>query len=256
MFALFFVSLLFLNTGHALECWSDCETGGRFGTPLHIPEGQCQQRTSASNCSVHLSFKYHQQYYAAKFGIFPGSPYDLIFISSDLAYDMLFSCSEDTECPVVYAQSKIDEMVARNYSTTRIYEPLELLIDNPSRNGSIQCHDLRNNVITCSSSELCSSSFDTKKQQIISRQCENDDGGVRVTVFDDDLSPRIDVRCRRNLCDGDMTFNQIKSILAENGLTDANGRTRGAATMAVGTKEMASFVSVTLAFIIALVSYF
>ncbi|CAF3706769.1 unnamed protein product [Rotaria sp. Silwood1] len=105
--------------------------------------------------------------------------------------------------------------------------------------------------MTCSSSQLCSSSFDTKKKQIQSRRCDLDDGNARVTIFDDDLSPRLDVQCRRNLCDGDTTFNQIKSILAENGLTDANGR-----IIAAGTKEMASSVSVTLAFIIALVSYF
>ncbi|CAF3199314.1 unnamed protein product [Rotaria socialis] len=252
MFALFFVYLLFLNTGYALECMSNCEFNSPFGTPLRIPDDQCQQHTSSSSCSVRLSFKYDRQYYTARFGIF-GSPYDIIYITSGpyLSYDIVFSCSEDTECPVVYAQRKIDEMVARHYNVTRIYGQLALLIDNSSRNGSIQCHDLRNNVITCSPSQLCSSDFDTKRKQIKSRLCDFDDGIARVSVFDDDLSSNIYVKCRRSLCDGDTTFNQIKNILAENGLTDANG-----GLVAAGKKEMSSSVSVTLAFIFALVSYF
>ncbi|CAF3973604.1 unnamed protein product [Adineta steineri] len=251
MLALFFVSLLFLNTGYALECMTNCEINSRFGTPLRIPEGQCQERTSSSSCSVRLSFAYDRQFYTARFGAF-GAPYDLIFITSTpaLSYDLQFSCSENIECPVVYAQNKVDEMVARHYNATRISEQLELLINNPSRNGSIECHDLRNNVMTCSSSELCSSSIDTKKKQIQSRRCDSDDGTARVTIFDDDLSPRVDVKCRRNLCDGDTTFNQIKNILAKHGLTDANGR-----IISGGRKEIASSVSLTLAFVITLLSY-
>lgn len=104
--------------------------------------------------------------------------------------------------------------------------------------------------MTCSSSELCSSSFDTKKQQIPSRQCESDDRSARVTIFDNDLSPRLAVKCRRNLCDEDATLNQVKNILAEAGLTDANGRITSA-----GRKEIASSVSVALAFMIAFVAY-
>jgi len=179
--------------------------------------------------------------------------YDYIYITSGpyLSYEINYGCSQSTDCAAVYAQKRIDEMVARRYDAGRIYEELAQVIDNPSRNGSIQCYDLKNNVVTCSPRQICSLEFNTKTKKMKSRDCKDETDGAKVFLFDGEVGPSINIECNRNLCNTDATITQIKNILAENGLTDADGR-----RIAAGTKEMASSLSVALAFIFALVYYF
>lgn len=252
MFALLFLSLLFVNTGHALQCIDNCFTRGQFGEPFRIPDGQCTERASVSKCFVKMGFQYDRNTYSVSLDKSGYFSYDYIYISSGpyLSYEINYGCSQSTDCAAVYAQKRIDEMVARNYDASRVYGELAPLIENPSRNDSIQCYDLQNNVITCSPSQICSLEFDTRKKKMKSRGCK-EDIGARVFLFDGELSPSIHVECHRNLCNADTTLAQIKTILAQNGLTDADGR-----CIAAGTKEMASSLSVILAFIFALIIYF
>jgi hypothetical protein len=252
MFALLFVSLLFVSTGHALQCMFNCSVGGRFGEPFLIPDGRCQQRASSSKCSAELKFQYDTRTYSVIFDKLSLS-YDYIYITSGpyLSYSIDYVCSKNTDCPANYAENRIDEMVAREYDARRIYGQLAPLIGSPSQNGSIQCYDMSNRAVICSPGQHCTLNLDTKKKKMKSRGCTSEDGGARVYLFDGDLSPSLHVECTLNLCNGDATLDQIKSILAENGLTDANGR-----RIAAGTKEMASFLSVTIAFILVFAAYF
>jgi hypothetical protein len=199
-----------------------------------------------------MKFQYDRKTYSIGFEKSGYFSYDYIYITSGpyLSYEIDYGCSKSTHCPAAYAQKRIDEMVARNYDASRVYGELAPLIENPSRNDSIQCYDLQNNVITCSPSQICSLEFDTRKKKMKSRGCK-EDIGARVFLFDGELSPSIHVECHRNLCNADTTLAQIKTILAQNGLTDADGR-----CIAAGTKEMASSLSVILAFIFALIIYF
>jgi hypothetical protein len=251
MFALLFLSLLFVNTGHALQCMSNCSISAGFGEPFLIPDGRCQQRASSSTCSTELRFQYNGRTYTVEFNKFSFS-YDSIYITSGpyFSYSINYACSKNTDCSVTYAQNRIDEMVARDYDASRIYGELAPLIDNPSRNGSLQCYDISNKVVTCSPDQFCSLELDTKKRKMKSRGCATE-YGTGVYLFDGDISASLSVTCARNLCNGDAILGQIKSILAKNGLTDPNGR-----RIAAGTKEMASFLSVTIAFIFVLVCYF
>ncbi|UJR17044.1 hypothetical protein I4U23_003942 [Adineta vaga] len=136
-------------------------------------------------------------------------------------------------------------MVSRNYNATRIYGALAKYIENPLRNGSIQCYDAQNNIITCYSNESCSLRFDTKNKKVTSRGC---DGSLtiqpRVFLFDGDVSPALNIGCNKDLCNNDETINQVTNILYENGVTDANAR-----RIAAGTKDIASVLLVTITFI-------
>jgi hypothetical protein len=179
--------------------------------------------------------------------------YDYVYITSGpyFSYEINYGCSQSTDCAAVYSQKRIDEMVARRYDAGRVYEELAPFINNPLWNGSIQCYDLNNNVITCSPRQVCSLEFNTKTKKTKSRGCTDEADGAIVWLFDGEVGPSINLECNRNLCNTDATLTQIKNILAENGLTDADGR-----RIAAGTKEMASSLSVALASIFALVYYF
>ncbi|CAF1344421.1 unnamed protein product [Adineta steineri] len=216
MLTLLFVSLLLVNTGYALQCINNCTVGDRFGRPYVIPDGQCQQRISSSKCSAEIDLR----------------------------------CSENTDCLTAYAQRRIPEMVARKYDAARVYREIAPIIENSSRNGSIQCFNLDNNVVKCSANEVCSFEYDTGKKKMKKRGCETKIS-PRVFLFDGDLGPALHVQCTRDFCNSETTVAQVKQILAENGLTDADGR-----RISAGLKNIASSLLIILTFIFVRISYF
>ncbi|CAF1591977.1 unnamed protein product [Rotaria sp. Silwood1] len=137
-------------------------------------------------------------------------------------------------------------MVGRNYNAQRIYQQIAPLIENPFRNGSIQCYDEKNQIGLCSSNQVCAFIFDQKGNKVKSRGCALNTQG-KVSVYDGDSYTQFDIECNRPLCNTDETFQQIKTILIEHRLIDVNGR-----RIAAGTKQMISYLLMisTLIFIV------
>ena len=252
MFALLLISLLAVDTSHSLECIANCSIGKfSFSEPLRIPNGQCQQRISGPNCYVNLELNYHDRTYEVRFGT-SGVSRDLIYIRSGpyVSYDISYLCSKETDCVISYVQKRLGEMVRLNYNARRIYEELTPLIVHPSRNGTIQCYDMKNSIVSCSPGQFCSLDYDAREKKIRSRGCK-----VifypRVLVYNGGTYSSLDVECTQNLCNGDATLAQIKTILFNNGLTNADGL-----PIAGVAKAAISRFLVTLALIVAFISSF
>jgi hypothetical protein len=135
-------------------------------------------------------------------------------------------------------------MIGRAYDTGRIYGQIAPFIENPLRNGSIQCYNV------CSSNEICTFDYDQRAVKFRSRGCEKN-GSPVVSIYDGESYSSFDISCARSLCNDDATLAQIKTILANNGLTDSNGR-----RVAAGTKGIASTLLLTLALISVIVCNF
>ncbi|CAF1196935.1 unnamed protein product [Adineta steineri] len=252
MLVLLIILLLSIDVAHTLQCITNCSIGNfRFGEPISIPDGRCQQRKSKSDCTMSLKFLYHQHMYNADFDTIL-LPSDFIHISSGsyLFYTISYECSKQTDCVLTYAQNRIDEMTRRSYDANRIYGQLAPFIQNSTRQGSIQCYNTRNQIIECSASESCSLDYDQRAKKVRSRGCSSDKDPT-VSMYDGKSYSSFDVSCNRNLCNDDATFEQVKTIFVNNGLTDDNGR-----RIAAGTKEMASIFLILLPFISIIVSYF
>ena len=246
MLVFVFLLLLIANLGHALQCIGSCSVGMLpFIQPFSIPDGQCQQRIPASSCSVSLALTYHDQMYNVEFNVIP-LPYDFIYITSGpyLSYTIQYQCSKETNCVISYVQNRLNEMIDRAYNATQIYAQLAPYLEDPSETtGSLQCYDMNNQIVTCSSNEICTLDYDQRSNKIRSRGCTSENKG-RVSVYDGKSYTSFEIDCARNLCNDITTYTQIKNILADNGLTDANGR-----RIAAGTKEIASYFLVAFALI-------
>jgi hypothetical protein len=252
MLVLLISLLLTAEIGHALQCITNCSVGEfGFEEPFRIPDGQCQQRIEASECTVRVDFKYHDQVYTVEFGKNRSSA-DFIYISSSpyLSYTTNYYCSKETNCVFSPLQKRINQMVRRTYNATHIYEQLAPLIENPLRTHAVKCYNMTKKIVKCSHDQVCGLSYDQQAQDVRARGCQLSPG-ARVFVYDADYYSALHIECTRNLCNDDATIARIKSILASNNLTDANGR-----RIAVGTKEMASFSLLTFALISIIISYF
>jgi hypothetical protein len=139
-------------------------------------------------------------------------------------------------------------MIGRAYDAGRIYGQIAPFIENPSRNGSIQCYNDKNEIVICSSNEICTFDYDQRAVKFRSRVCEKN-GSPVVSIYDGGSYSSFGISCDRSLCNDDATFAQIKTILTNNGLTDSNGR-----RVAAGTKGIASTLLLTLALISVIVS--
>ncbi|CAF1347933.1 unnamed protein product [Adineta steineri] len=252
MLVLLIILLLSIDVAHTLQCITNCSIGNfRFGEPISIPDGQCQQRKSKSDCTMSLQFRYDQYTYNAQFDTIV-LPADFIYITSGpyLSYSINYECSKQTDCVLTYAQNRINEMTRRTYDANRIYGELAPFIHNSTRKGPIQCYNMRNEIIECLASEGCFLDYDQRAKKVRSRECKTY-GTPTVSMYDGKSYSSFDVSCNRNLCNDDETFEQIKTIFVNNGLTDDNGR-----RIAAGTKEMASIFLILLPFISIIVSYF
>ncbi|CAF1012718.1 unnamed protein product [Rotaria sordida] len=141
-------------------------------------------------------------------------------------------------------------MVDRNYNARIIYGQLAPIIENPFRNGSIQCYNMKNEIVTCSSDQMCSIVYDQREDIVRSRDCE-ENYKPGVYVFDGEHHSTFDIECNRNLCNTDETLSQVKNIFNNHGLTDANGR-----RIADGNKKMVSSFLMTLAMIFIIFYHF
>ncbi|CAF2898473.1 unnamed protein product [Rotaria sp. Silwood2] len=108
---------------------------------------------------------------------------------------------------------------------------------------------MKNEIVICSSVEVCSIDYDQRENRVISRGCENN-YGPKVYVYDRKDHTRLCVECNRNLCNTDEAISQIKIVLQNNGLTDANGR-----RIANGNKQMISSLLMTFALIFIMFYY-
>lgn len=232
MLSFLIVSFLLVHSTHALQCVSNCSITNAFGVPFTIPDGQCQQRASLDDCGVSIDFRYDQRQYTVKFdNNWLASDYIYISPASYFSYEIRYVCSKDTNCVVSYAQSRVPEMVARNYSAESINRELEQYIRNPARNGPIQCYDLSMNNITCDAKSRCHMKFDMKEKKVTERGCDSLLGSLTtVYLFDGNALPSLTVDCNRDICNDDTTLTQVKGVLHKYGLTNADGRMIAGAT--------------------------
>lgn len=149
----------------------------------------------------------------------------LISIKGYFAYYIHHACLKNAGGIDSYAREKVSEMVARKYDPQLIASELAQHIQNPGRNGSVQCYDLSSNIITCAADELCLVEYDTRRKRINLRGCDTPASkNPLVHVLDGDMPPSIDVICNRDLCNDNATLAKVRSILYEHGVTDADGR--------------------------------
>jgi len=251
MLTLLLIFLLIVDTSRSLQCIVPCTLVFHFNEPFRIGDGQCKDRVSASQCSIQLSFNYDIKSY---FAIFDKTATWGEYITIEktpnptFTYVIDYHCSEGTDCVLSYAQNKTKEMIDRAYNTSRIFEQLAPLIEDPLLNGSVQCYD-NNNVKTCAPDARCVLQYNQKEKKVESRECHYG-RLVYVGVIDNDWRTSLQVGCLRDLCNDDATLAQIKTVLANNRLTDANGRISRA------TQRLASRLLLILALIFSVVFWF
>lgn len=254
MLVFVFGLLLTATIVHAteLQCIANCTIDGlKFGDSFSFPGGECQQRIFGSDCTIRINFNYHERQYTVELGRNRSSA-DFIYINSlpYLSYSINHYCSDRTECVFDNIQKKINKMVRRSYNAKDVYEQLAPLIENSSRSHNIECYTMDGEVIQCAHNQICGLSYNQREQEIRARGCHFGHE-ARVFVYDAEYYSALHIDCTRNLCNDEETLTKIKSILAQNGLTDDKGR-----RIAAGTKEMVSFPLLTLALIFAIISYF
>jgi hypothetical protein len=255
MLVLVFGLLLTATIDHAaaIQCITNCTVDGlKFGDSFNFPGARCQQRIFGSNCTVLINFNYHERQYTVELGKNLSSA-DLIYITPSLpylSYKINHYCSDRTKCVFKNIQKKIDKMVRRSYNATDIYAQLEPLIQGSSQNDPIECYNNKTKIVQCAHNQICGLSYDQQKQEIRARGCHSAHG-PRVFVYDAEYYSALHIDCTRNLCNDEETLTKVKSILAKNGLTDANAR-----RIAAGTKEIVSFPLLIFALIFAIIFYF
>ncbi|CAF1076511.1 unnamed protein product [Adineta ricciae] len=234
---LVFLTVLFLLAGNsdALQCLTNCSLGKyRFNTPLVADNKECQQRVSASKCSVNVEFFYHSKTYEVTHE-YNSNSRDFIYITMQptLSYDI-----------------RITTMTSQYYDISRLHAQLAPLIENSSTSNSIQCYNMKNAIVLCAPREVCNVDYNPRDHRARSRGCKYLSIPV-VMVYDSETYTSFDITCNRNLCNGDTTLSEVKRILAEHGLTDSSGR-----RIAAGTKEMASVFLLLITSIFVLSFYF
>ncbi|CAF3784961.1 unnamed protein product [Adineta steineri] len=252
MFVLLLVSLLLIDSSHTLQCVTNCTIGEfNFYQPLQFNDKLCEQRISASRCSVDLDFNYYTHTYSAIFEHNTASR-DFIYINSRsyLSYNVRYPCSKDANCALSYAQNRVNEMSDRAYNVTRIYDQLEPLIVNSSKSDSIQCYNIKNAIVQCAPTEVCNLDYDQRANKMRTRGCKYFSLPT-VMVYNSETYSSFEIVCNRSLCNDDVTLSKIKTIFADNRLTDANGR-----LIAAGTKTIASAVLLIFILISKFVFYF
>ncbi|CAF3158793.1 unnamed protein product [Rotaria sp. Silwood2] len=141
-------------------------------------------------------------------------------------------------------------MINRNYNARIIYDEIAPIIKNPFGNGSVQCYNMRNDVIICSSDNTCSLEYNQLENKFRSRGCYPT-REPSVYVYDGDSYTSFQIRCNRDLCNNEETYSQIKSILSKYSLTDNNGR-----RIANGNKQMVSLLLMSSALIFIICYFF
>ena len=252
MLTLLLILLAATDVTVSLLCITNCSlTNIPFGEDLRIRAGQCQQRATLSVCTVDMTLDFHKMQYSAIFG---GSPKDAetIYISAGLPLDYDFSqqCSTETDCVVRDAQKRIDELTRRSYNATVVYGEIAPIITSALAGDQIKCFDANSNVVTCASGEICSIVYDQIARRVTSRGCVSI-GFLRVFVYDSPTSASFDIRCKRDLCNGDLTYYRIKDILNKYNLVYANGRILGSAGSRTVISSLSILLCVTLAFLLS-----
>ena len=253
---LFVLVLLFtakIVFGTNIQCISNCTINDiKFDEKFSLPDGQCPERVSESDCTVRVNFNYHDRRYSVELGK-QRSTADFIYISSKphLSYTINHYCSNDTDCVFKDLQKKIDRMVSRSYKSDEIYEQLLPLIKDSSREGPLKCYNIKDEIVECSEKEICGLSYDQKEKQIRARGCDVGDE-PRVFIYDADYFTALHVDCNRDLCNDETTLTSIKNLLAKNGLTDADGRH----IVSNGIQQLISFPLITFTFVWIILSFF
>lgn len=250
--------LVFLFTakfvfGTNIQCISNCTINDiKFGEKFSLPDGQCPERVSESDCTVRVNFNYHDRRYSVELGK-QRSTADFIYISSKphLSYTINHYCSNQSDCVFKDLQQKIDRMVSRAYNSDQIYEQLSPLIKGSLREGPLKCYNIKDEVVECSEKEICGLSYDQDKKKIRARGCDVGDE-ARVFIYDADYFSALHVDCDRDLCNDETTLTSIKDLLVKNGLTDADGRR----IVSNGIQQFISFSLIGFTFLLTTVSFF
>ncbi|CAF1187499.1 unnamed protein product [Rotaria sordida] len=252
MFGLLFIILIAADIGFALECRTDCSLGPyNFSQAFNIPDGRCRQRKLGDVCGIDIQLRYDTSSYNVQFNILMSSS-DSIYISSGpyLSYSIDYQCTKGTDCVVSYVKNRINEMTNRNYNARAIYDEIAPIIKNPFRNSSIECYNIRQEPIICSTDYTCNLNYNQRENKFRSLGC-NLNREPKVFVYDGGSYTSFQIDCNRNLCNNEETVSQIKNILSNYGLTDANGR-----RIANGNKQMVSLLLMSSALIFIMFYFF
>ena len=248
MLTLLFILLVTAHAGLGLQCITNCSlTKIPFGEALRVRAAQCQQRVTRSTCTVDITLKFDTKQYSATFGESPDDA-EKIYISPGLPLDYDFSvqCLTETDCVMRDAQKRIDALVRRFYSAAAVYEEIAPLITDPLVVDRVKCFNAKSDLVTCASGEMCITEYDQIARQVRSRGCAIG-SSARVYVYDSPTYASFTIVCKRDLCNGDTTYNRVKDILNRNSLVHANGRILGSAGSISVIPSLSIMLAVTLA---------
>ena len=226
MLALFLIVLAAADASFGLSCITNCSIEKiPFDQELRIPDGQCQQRDLLPSCNIDVRLNYETRTYNVSFPD-TTAPRDTISISSKgaLIYNIARQCSDDTDCILTETRKEIRALTRRSYNATAIYEQIASVITSAAPiTNPIRCFNMSNGTETCASRQICGVEYNQLEQSIRSRGCTSNDV-IQVFVYDSPTYTWFIINCNRDFCNGDETYDQIKSILIKNNLVDANGR--------------------------------
>ncbi|CAF2091933.1 unnamed protein product [Rotaria magnacalcarata] len=221
----------------------------KFGESFRIPTDQCQTHITARECGIYFLLHYDNQTYEVTFG--EGSLWTTVIHIKDgpyLTYGFSYRCSTGNDCASTYSQSALDEMIHRDYDAKLLYEELEMLIENSTRNGSIHCYDFGDTMVSCSSDQVCLLGYDDQEKSTIPRGCKVA-VGARISVYDIRSRLTVDIECTRNLCNDYSTLLQITTILNKNNLTNIDVLQVSAGRKYITTSS--TFVTLALVLLLA-----
>lgn len=223
---LVFISVFWLTAKLALgsECISNCTVGPfAFGERFHLRDGQCEKHEIDSECTIRTIYKYHEQTYSVEFGQERSSA-DFIYLSSTpyLSYTKNHFCTEGADCVLENLQNQIDKMVARPYNAENIFSQMSEFIDNPNRDGSIECYTKTNQIAQCPLDYNCGLSYDFENEEIRASGCQYSPGHrARIFIYDSEYYKAFHVECTMDLCNDLTTLAKVRMIFADNRLTNA-----------------------------------
>jgi hypothetical protein len=137
-----------------------------------------------------------------------------------LSYSATYACSKNNDCALDFAREKVLDLSNRTYNALIVGSKLRpLLEERQSMGSSLLCYG--NQVCT---GGLWQIDFDPKSNSQRKRGCNWEDIPVRVSVYDGGSYTSLDIECNRTGCNSLDTVEQVKAILAQYNLTDANGR--------------------------------
>lgn len=221
----------------SLQCINNCTMMYSMNESFKLPSN-CSY-ISTSRCSVKVVFWYERGYYVVTFpGEFLNDPNiddNSQFIMIETAKDTFFShdinhvCKDSDDCARYYAERIILEMTKRSFYISKLYSDLRRVLHKKSDlDEDLVCFDSNEALRQCAVSETigsCQIIDDLIKQKLYRRSCQRlKHESASVNIYDSDGFAMMTVKCNRMFCNGPLTIEAVKNILAHHNITGINGR--------------------------------